>query len=149
MNKCEARRTAGRPGRRAGISLQLVSLSGVLAAVTLAVAQVPAEAPLPPSGVPALDPSGAPALEPPLPTSGGRSLLPSPAPAAGAKVKDIEVRFTGSARVDEARVRARMRLKEGETWTQEKEDEDLRDLYASGDFTSASSAIHKQNNGDS
>ena len=129
MKKCEARRTAGRPDRRAGISLQLVSFTGVLAAVTFAVAQAPVEAPLPPASVPA--------LEPPLPSNAGSVLRPGVA-AAGMKVKDIEVRFTGAARVDEARVRSRMRLKEGETWTQEKEDDDLRDLYASGDFTSAS-----------
>ena len=133
MKKCETRRTDGLPNRRAGICLQLVSFAGVIAAVTLAVAQAPVEAPV----EALLPPGSAPALEPALPTNAGSVLRPDVS-AAGIKVKDVEVRFTGTARVDEARVRSRMRLKEGETWTQEKEDDDLKDLYASGDFISAS-----------
>jgi outer membrane protein insertion porin family len=55
----------------------------------------------------------------------------------GPIVKDIEVRFRTASTVDRARVLALMRLKVGEPWTQEKEEDDLRALYNSGSFTNS------------
>ena len=74
------------------------------------------------------------ATEPPLPAAP----LSAPAESAPAEriVKEVDVRFTGSSTVDRARVLSNMRLKTGEVYTKEKEEDDLRALYSSGDFTS-------------
>ncbi len=59
---------------------------------------------------------------------------PTLAPAAGPIIKSIEIRFKGDATVDRERILANMRLKTGETYTREKEEEDLRSLYNTGDL---------------
>jgi outer membrane protein insertion porin family len=54
------------------------------------------------------------------------------APAAAKVVKDVRVVFNGPASISEARVRAQMALREGEAYSKEIEDQDLRNLYATG-----------------
>jgi len=54
------------------------------------------------------------------------------------RVKSVEVRFTGSSTVDKARITSNMRLKPGEVWTREKEEDDLRALFNSGDLLNVS-----------
>ncbi len=59
---------------------------------------------------------------------------PALAPMTGPVVKSVEIRFKGEATVDRERILANMRLKAGETYTKEKEEEDLRALYNTGDL---------------
>ncbi len=66
------------------------------------------------------------------------SILPDVRPAGSLSVKEIDVRFSSGNTVDRARILSLMRLKVGETWTQDKEDEDLRALYKSGNFINLS-----------
>ncbi len=102
---------------RAALSFHLRPFVCLLALPLAAIAQ---EAPLP---------------EPPLPSV--PSDVSTGEERAGTKiVKEVDVRFVGSATVDRARVLSTMRLKAGETYTKEKEEDDLRALYTSGDFTS-------------
>jgi outer membrane protein insertion porin family len=49
-------------------------------------------------------------------------------------VRSIEIRFKGDATVDRERILSNMRLKAGEPYTKEKEEEDLRALYNTGDL---------------
>lgn len=74
--------------------------------------------------------------EPPLPGAGAGSIL-SERPAASRMVKEIDVRFRTAVTVDRARVLSRMRLKVGEPWSKEKEEDDLRSFYNSGDLMNA------------
>ena len=71
--------------------------------------------------------------EPPLPAGQPGSML-ADQPAAAKVVKSVEVRFKGDATVDKARITSNMRLKVGETWTREKEEDDLRALFNSGNL---------------
>ncbi|MES2468680.1 MAG: outer membrane protein assembly factor BamA [Verrucomicrobiota bacterium] len=69
-------------------------------------------------------------------------LLPPPAsaesaalaPATGPVVRSVEIRFKGEATVDRERILSNMRLKTGEIYTREKEEQDLRALYNTGDL---------------
>jgi outer membrane protein insertion porin family len=70
-----------------------------------------------------------------LPTDNG-SIFGADA-AVSRMVKDIDVRFRTATTVDRARVLSRMRLKVGEPWTREKEEDDLRSFYNSGDLMNA------------
>jgi len=70
---------------------------------------------------------------PELPSEGGTVL--NDRPATSRIVRDIEVRFRGPGMVDRARVLSLMRLKVGEPWTQEKEEDDLRAFVKSGTLT--------------
>ena len=102
---------------RAGtpLSLKLVPLVCALALPTGALAQA----------LPAAD-------APPPRTEEPGALAP---PAAEARVvKSVELRFRGDATVDRERVLSNMRLKAGETYTPEKVEDDIRALYATGDF---------------
>ena len=54
------------------------------------------------------------------------------APAAAKVVKQVRIVFSGPASISEARVRAQMALREGEAYSKEIEDQDLRNLYATG-----------------
>lgn len=54
------------------------------------------------------------------------------APAAKKVVKQIQVVFKGSATIDEGRVRSNMSLREGEAFSNEAVEQDLRNLYATG-----------------
>ena len=54
--------------------------------------------------------------------------------ATGPIVRSIEIRFKGEATVDRERILSNMRLKAGEIYTKEKEEEDLRALYTKGDL---------------
>jgi outer membrane protein insertion porin family len=74
--------------------------------------------------------------QPPLPA--GPADAPMAEPAAQKRVKSVEVRFTGSSSVDKARITSNMRLKPGEVWTREKEEDDLRALFNSGDLLNVS-----------
>jgi outer membrane protein insertion porin family len=56
------------------------------------------------------------------------------ASATGPVVRSVEIRFKGEATVDRERILSNMRLKAGETYTKEKEEEDLRALYNTGDL---------------
>lgn len=56
------------------------------------------------------------------------------APSSGPVVRSIEIRFKGEATVDRERILANMRLKAGEIYTKEKEEEDIRSLYNTGDL---------------
>jgi len=56
------------------------------------------------------------------------------AAATGPLVRSVEIRFKGEATVDRERILSNMRLKAGETYTKEKEEEDLRALYNTGDL---------------
>lgn len=72
---------------------------------------------------------------PELPSEAGAIL--NERPAASRIVREIDIRFRTTATVDRARVLSMMRLKVGEPWTQEKEEEDLRAFYKSGDIMNA------------
>jgi outer membrane protein insertion porin family len=74
--------------------------------------------------------------QPPLPA--GPADAPMAEPAAQKRVKSVDVRFTGSSTVDKARITSSMRLKPGEVWTREKEEDDLRALFNSGDLLNVS-----------
>src|SRR5436190_17831177 len=80
-------------------------------------------------------PAGAQQKPPELPTDNA-NMMPDRKPA-NSIVKEIDVRFRTGTTVDRARVLALMRLKVGEPWTQEKEEDDLRALYNSGSFMNA------------
>ena len=54
------------------------------------------------------------------------------APAAQRIVKGIKVVFTGAQTIDEARVRSQMSVREGEPYTNERVEQDIRNLYATG-----------------
>lgn len=51
----------------------------------------------------------------------------------GKNITSVEVRYVGSGRVDEARIRSRMSLKEGTPYSKDKEEADIKGLVASGD----------------
>ena len=57
-----------------------------------------------------------------------------PSAAAGPVVRSIEIRFKGEATIDRERILSNMRLKTGEVYTKEKEEEDIRALYNTGDL---------------
>lgn len=63
-------------------------------------------------------------------------LLDAPAltPATGPVVRSVEIRFKGEATVDRERILSNMRLKAGEIYTSEKEADDIRALYRTGDL---------------
>lgn len=67
---------------------------------------------------------------PELPSDSGAIL--NERPAANRIVREIEIRFRGTGMVDRARVLSLMRLKVGEPWTQEKEEDDLQAFVKSG-----------------
>ena len=71
-----------------------------------------------------------PGLTPPPATTETTTL----APRTGPIVKSVEIRFKGQATVDRERILANMRLKTGEIYTREKEEEDIRALYNTGDL---------------
>ncbi len=75
-----------------------------------------------------------------LPLGLSAQQLDAPGEAAGQSaapiVRDIKVNFKGGASVDRARVLSNMSLKVGEPYSKEKEEDDLRALFSSGDFTS-------------
>ncbi len=54
------------------------------------------------------------------------------APAAKKIVKEIRVQYKGAASVSEARVRDQMSTREGEAYTDENVEQDIRSLYATG-----------------
>lgn len=54
------------------------------------------------------------------------------APVAKKIVKQIQVVFKGAATIDEARVRGNMSLREGEAFSDEKVEQDIRNLFATG-----------------
>ncbi len=64
----------------------------------------------------------------------GMMEAPPLTPATGPVVRNVEIRFKGEATVDRQRILANMRLKPGEIYTREKEEEDLRALYSTGDL---------------
>lgn len=53
----------------------------------------------------------------------------------GPEVKEIEIRFAGPQTTNESVVRANIRTREGERFTQSQSDEDVRQLYATGFFS--------------
>ncbi|HEX2750855.1 MAG TPA: hypothetical protein VHM91_22810, partial [Verrucomicrobiales bacterium] len=99
MNNRAACRPVASPVRGLGLTFNLCSLVLALSLAGPAMSQAP----------------------PPLPTDNG-SMLPERR-GVGPIVKDIEVRFRTASTVDRARVLALMRLKVGEPWTQEKEED--------------------------
>ena len=56
----------------------------------------------------------------------------APAPAAKKVVKAISVVFKGAATIDEARVRSNMATREGEAYSDESVEQDIRNLYSTG-----------------
>ena len=56
----------------------------------------------------------------------------------GKNITSVQVRYIGSGRVDEARIRARMSLKEGTAYSRDKEEADIKGLVASGDVENVS-----------
>ena len=69
--------------------------------------------------------------------------LPTEAPtltaeSEGKNISSVEVRYIGSGRVDEGRIRARMSLKEGTPYSKDKEEADIKGLVASGDVENVS-----------
>ncbi len=58
----------------------------------------------------------------------------APAAAAGPVVRSVDIRFKGEATVDRERILSNMRLKTGEVYSKEKEEEDIRALYNTGDL---------------
>jgi outer membrane protein insertion porin family len=107
----------GRPSKASSLMLSLSSLAISLALAESSFAQAVPE-------------------QPPLPA--GPADAPMAEPAAQKRVKSVEVRFTGSSSVDKARITSNMRLKPGEVWTREKEEDDLRALFNSGDLLNVS-----------
>ncbi len=57
---------------------------------------------------------------------------PVNAPAAGRTVKSLRIQFKGPASMSEARVRAQMSTREGEAFSDENVEQDIRNLYATG-----------------
>ena len=55
-----------------------------------------------------------------------------PAPPPDKIVRNISITFTGAKTLDEARVRAQMSLREGEPFSDERVDQDIRALFATG-----------------
>jgi outer membrane protein insertion porin family len=115
MNNASARPCRASQYRLTGLNLKCLSLLCLLSFPPLLPAQ---EAPLPE-----------------LPSEAGAIL--GEKPAANRIVREIDVRFRGPAVVDRARVLSLMRLKVGEPWTQEKEEDDLRAFIRSGDLLNA------------
>ena len=113
MNHPTAIRRNARINPRQGLSLKLFGLLCALGMPFVAVSQ---EAP-----------------PPELPSEAGAIL--GDRPAVSRMVKEIEVRFRTGVTVDRARILSRMTLKQGEAWTQDKEEEDLKAFYKSGDLT--------------
>ena len=107
----------GRPSKASSLMLSLSSLALSLALAESSLAQAVPE-------------------QPPLPA--GPADAPMAEPAAQKRVKSVDVRFTGSSSVDKARITSNMRLKPGEVWTREKEEDDLRALFNSGDLLNVS-----------
>ncbi len=62
------------------------------------------------------------------------SFAQAPAEAAASVqiVRRIQIQFTGAQSLDEARVRAQMSLREGEAYSDEKVERDIRSLFATG-----------------
>jgi outer membrane protein insertion porin family len=54
------------------------------------------------------------------------------APAAGRVVKSVKIAFEGPQSISEARVRAQMSTREGEAFTDENVEQDMRSLFATG-----------------
>jgi len=54
------------------------------------------------------------------------------APAAKKTVKEIRIEYKGAASVTEARIRAQMSTREGEAYSDENVEQDIRNLYATG-----------------
>lgn len=71
------------------------------------------------------------ALAPLLPTA-GFSQVAAEAPASAKIVRRIQVNFSGAQSLDEARVRAQMSLREGEAFSDEKVERDIRSLFGTG-----------------
>lgn len=117
MNNRPASRPNSCPLCGPGLSFHVLSLVSVLSLTSWAVAQTKPAAP--------------------LPTESRSSILTGGRPAGKPIVREIDIRFGGTATVDRARILSRMRLKVGEPWTQEKEDDDLKELYSSGDIMNA------------
>lgn len=115
MNHAPARRCRASLISRTGLKPTLISLLAVLYAPSI---RAQGEAPLPE-----------------LPSPAGAAL--GERPAASRIVREIDVRFRGAAQVDRARVLSLMRLKVGEPWTQEKEEDDLRAFIKSGNLMNA------------
>ncbi|HWB01912.1 MAG TPA: outer membrane protein assembly factor BamA [Verrucomicrobiales bacterium] len=113
MNNRAACRPVASPFRGLGLTFNFCSLVLALSTTLPAGAQEP----------------------PPLPSDNGSILQPR---RGSVIVKEIDVRFGTTGVVDRARVISLMRLKVGEPWTQEKEEDDLRALYNSGNFTNSS-----------
>lgn len=67
-----------------------------------------------------------------IPTVGSAQELVAAAESAGKVVKNIRVEFVGPQSLDESRVRAQMSLREGEVYSQDREEQDLRNLYGTG-----------------
>lgn len=111
MNNLPASCRPASPVRRSGLLLNLKT--PLVCLLSLPLWSIAQEAPLPE-----------------LPSDAGPAL--NERPAASRVVRDIEIRFRGPATVDRARVLALMRLKVGEPWTQEKEEDDLRAFVNSG-----------------
>lgn len=61
-----------------------------------------------------------------------QAAAPVNAPAAGRVVKSVRIQFKGPASMSEARVRAQMSTREGEAFTDENVEQDIRNLYATG-----------------
>lgn len=104
--------TSRRPIGVRPVLLTLAPLACALALPTLVSAQALPDMTLPP---PVEDPGLAPAAANPI-------------------VKSITIQFKGEATVDRERILSNMRLKPGEVYTREKEEDDLRALYNTGDL---------------
>lgn len=109
MKERSASATASRPERARPLLLTLAPLAAALALPTLASAQaLPGEI----NNVPAMVEDA----------------------ASNPVVKAIEIKFKGQATVDRERILSNMRLKVGEPFTKEKEEDDIRALYNTGDL---------------
>ena len=78
--------------------------------------------------------------------------LPSAAPALadasqGKTITSVEIRYIGSGRVDESRIRSRVSLKEGTAYSKDKEEADIKSLIASGDVENVSINTVESKNG--
>lgn len=84
--------------------------------------------------LPAQEETAVPTDIPPADVSLPSAIPPSPLPAFGADpvIASIDVRSTGSVIVDRNRVLENMSLKVGGTYTQEKSDQDIKNLISSG-----------------
>ncbi len=125
MKNASARPFPARHIRPSGLSLPRLSLLCALSVSPLTRAQ---EAALPE-----------------LPSEAGAIL--GEQPAANRIVREIDIRFRGPAMVDRARVLSQMRLKVGEPWTREKEEDDLRAFIQRGDLLNATIDTVETGNG--